>query len=87
MLKESSNAPNDIKTSNNNVNNNVKNCNNDKRKTNVNIEKNDSKKSKQWTWTSEMVETGVDPEILKRRGALYQPPCLADEENFRFQMV
>ena len=43
MLKESSNAPNDIKTSNNNVNNNVKNCNNDKRRTNVNIDKNDSK--------------------------------------------
>ena len=51
--KKSSNSPNDMKTSNNNV----KNGNDSKRKTNVNIEKNDSKKSKRWTWTSEMVET------------------------------
>ena len=51
--KESSNAPNDIKTSNNNV----KNSNNNKRKANVNIDKNDSKKSKRWIWTSEMFET------------------------------
>ena len=51
--KESSNAPNGIKTSNNNV----KNGNKNKRKTNVNIDKNDSKKSKRWTWTSDMVET------------------------------
>ena len=51
--KESSNAPNDIKTSNYNV----KNGNNNKRKTNVNIDKYDSKKSKRWTWTSEMIET------------------------------
>ena len=50
--KESSNAPNDIKTSNNSV----KNGNKNKRKTNVNIDKNDSKKFKRWTWTSEIVE-------------------------------
>ena len=31
--------------------------------------------------------TGTDPEILKRSGALCRLPCLADEENFRFQMV
>ena len=31
--------------------------------------------------------TGADPEDLKRHGALCQPPWLADEENFRFQMV
>ena len=40
--KESSNLPNDMKTSNNNV----KNGNDSKRKTNVNIEKNDSKSPK-----------------------------------------
>ena len=51
--KESSNSPNDMKTSNNNV----QNGNNSKREKNVNIEKNDSKKSKRLTWTSEMVET------------------------------
>ena len=51
--KESSNSPNNMKTSNNNV----KNGNDSKRKTNVNIENNDSKKFKRWTWTSEMVET------------------------------
>ena len=28
-----------------------------KKKTNVNIDKNDSKKFKRWTWTSEIVET------------------------------
>ena len=50
--KESSNAPNDIKTSNNNF----KNGNTNKRKTNINIDKNDSEKSKRWTLTSEMVE-------------------------------
>ena len=49
----SSNVPHNIKTSNNNV----KNGNNTKRKTDVNIDKNDSKMSKRWTWTSEMVET------------------------------
>ena len=38
-------------------NNNVKNGNDSKRKTNVNVEKNGSKKSKGWTWRSEMVET------------------------------
>ena len=43
--KESLNAPNDIKTSNNTVTNG----NNNNRKTNVNIEKNYSKKSKRWT--------------------------------------
>ena len=31
--------------------------------------------------------TGADPEILKSGGALCQQPWLADEENFRFQMV
>ena len=31
--------------------------------------------------------TEADPEILKRGGALCRPPWLADEENFRFQMV
>ena len=31
--------------------------------------------------------TGADPEILKRGGALCRPPWLADEDNFRFQMV
>ena len=31
--------------------------------------------------------TGTDPEILKRSVALCRLPCLADEENFRFQMV
>ena len=51
--KESSNLPNDMKTSNNNV----KNGNDSKRKTIVNVEKNGSKKSKGWTWRSEMVET------------------------------
>ena len=30
---------------------------------------------------------GAGPEILKRSGALCRPPWLADEENFRFQMV
>ena len=50
--KESSNVPNDIKTSNNSF----KNGSNNKRKTNINIDKNDSKKSKRWTLTSEMVE-------------------------------
>ena len=30
--------------------------------------------------------TGEDPEILKR-GALCQPPWLAEKEKFRFQMV
>ena len=30
---------------------------------------------------------GVDPEILNREDALCQPPWLANEENFRFQMV
>ena len=29
----------------------------------------------------------ADTEILKRGGALCGPPWLADEENFRFQMV
>ena len=28
--------------------------------------------------------SGADPEILKRGGALCQPPWLAVEENFRF---
>ena len=28
-----------------------------------------------------------DPEILKKGGALCRPPWLADEENFRFQIV
>ena len=31
--------------------------------------------------------SGVDPEILKRGGALCGPPWLADKENIRFQMV
>ena len=31
--------------------------------------------------------SGADPEILKRGGALCRPLRLADEENFRFQMV
>ena len=31
--------------------------------------------------------TGTDPAILKRGGALCRPPYLADEENFRFEMV
>ena len=31
--------------------------------------------------------SGVDPEILKMGGALCWPPWLADEENFRLQMV
>ena len=53
--QESSNAPNDIKISNNSATNG----NNNKRKTNANIDKNDSKKSKRWTWTSEIVETLV----------------------------
>ena len=30
---------------------------------------------------------GADPEILKRGGALCRSPWLANEENFRFQMV
>ena len=30
---------------------------------------------------------GADPEILKREGAPYRPPWLADEENFSFQTV
>ena len=34
-----------------------------------------------------LVLTGADPEILKKGGALCRPPWLADEENFRFQMV
>ena len=31
--------------------------------------------------------TGTDPEILKTGGALCRPPWLADEENFRSQMI
>ena len=30
---------------------------------------------------------GADPESLKRRGAIFRPPWLANEENFRFRMV
>ena len=32
-------------------------------------------------------QSGADPEILKRGGALCQPPWLVEKENFRFQMV
>ena len=32
-------------------------------------------------------QPGADPEILKRGGALCQPPWLAGEEKFRFQMA
>ena len=31
--------------------------------------------------------SGEDPEILKRGGVLCQPPCFADKENVRFQVV
>ena len=29
----------------------------------------------------------ADPEIQKMEGAVCRPPCLADQENFRFQVV
>ena len=33
------------------------------------------------------ISTGADPKILKKGGALCQPPWSDDEENFRFQIV
>ena len=47
-IEESSNAPNNVKTSSINV----QNGNNNNRKTNINIDKNDSKKSRRWIWAS-----------------------------------
>ena len=32
------------------------------------------------------IESGADPEILKKGGALYWPSWMTDEGNFRFQM-
>ena len=32
-------------------------------------------------------QLGADPEILKRGDALSQPPWLAGEKGFRFQMI
>ena len=37
--------------------------------------------------TMMMLISGVDSEILKRRGALCQLPWLTNEKTFRFQMV
>ena len=37
------------------------------------------------TWCP--LKEGADQQILKRGGPLGWPPWLADEENFRFQMV
>ena len=34
-----------------------------------------------------MKQSGADPENSKRGSALRRPPWLADEENFRFQMI
>ena len=33
------------------------------------------------------LHSGADPEILKRGDALFRPPWLTNEDNFRFKMV